>query len=247
MVSLSLQFNSNSLTATQVLNTLFLAWAFGALPAYFWVVYLVQGFALLPLRLWRMAHATPNEFFYLLDLGWISIIGLLCWLSSLSYLGLAAQKTLFCTAWAISNGPLLLSPALLRSSMMFHNLDQMLSVWIQLLPSLVMFHMAWSRDSVELAWPHIQTTDFFADIDPLQDIFLNACIYYAIWAFAFFFWLLTCGMRLARSGYDTSWHYALRGPRGEVVARALGKEDEHIIYTETNDFPLSHPGLIWKD
>eukprot|EP00439_Symbiodinium_sp_Y106_P081408 s1383_g20.t1 len=224
-----------------VSNTLLISWSFGALPSYFLMVYLVQTLIWLPCRWLAMVRASPKEVFYLLDVGWISKLCFFLWVIFLvSSATNESQKVIFCTAWAFCNGPLLLSPAILRSAMLFHSFDQMLSVWLQLLPALLMFHLAWNRDMVEAVWPETSINDFFLNIDPLRDILFNACRFYAIWAFIYLFWLLTCGLRLARNGYDSPFHYAMRGPRGKMVARLLGNQYDHMLYMETGEFPMSY-------
>ncbi|CAE7465782.1 GPC1 [Symbiodinium sp. CCMP2456] len=224
-----------------VSNTLLISWSFGAFPGHFLLVYLLQTLMWLPCRWTAMVRAKPKEVFYLLDVGWISILCFFLWVIFLvSSSTNESQKVIFCTAWAFCNGPLLLSPAILRNAMLFHSFDQMLSAWLQLLPALAMFHLAWSRDMVEAVWPEISINDFFLSIDPLRDILSSACGFYAVWVCIYLFWFLTCGLRLARDGYDTPFHYVVRGPRGKILARFLGTQDDHAIYVETGEFPMSY-------
>ncbi|CAL1143544.1 unnamed protein product [Cladocopium goreaui] len=181
----SKQFQSKGMTKFNfvfgVSNSLIVAWSFGALPGYFWIVaWLFSALILLPIRWNNMIKRLPKEhlppgrsygkslvppvghklrFRYWLDFCWCAnFVGVILLMALLfKDIDLHVQKWAFCAAWGLGNGPLLCAIAVLGNSLLFHDFDNTSSVLIHLFPSLVMYEMGWNREYVFEAFPKIFT------------------------------------------------------------------------------------------
>lgn len=226
-----------------VSNSLMVAWSFGALPGYFWIVYVIEVFVLLPVRWSRMIQREPKEHLYWLDFCWCAnFVGVVLLIILLFYeVDLDVQKWAFCAAWGLGNGPLLCAIAVLGNSLLFHDFDNASSVLIHLFPSLVMYEMGWNREAVQEAFPSIFTYHFFNDIHLWHDIYNNAAMSYFAWLLPYAGWLLTCGMSAPSCGYDTIFHFTMRGAGGHVTSKILRvPPEEHKELVRANSFPRSY-------
>jgi len=246
----SKQFQAKGMTKFNfvfgVSNSLMVAWSFGALPGYFWIVYLIEVFVLLPIRWNNMIKRRPKEHLYWLDFCWCAnFVGVILLMALLfKDIDVSVQKWAFCAAWGLGNGPLLCAIAVLGNSLLFHDFDNTSSVLIHLFPSLVMYEMGWNREDVREAFPSIFTYHFFNDIRLWQDIYYNSAVSYLFWMFLYAGWLLTIGMTSPHRGYDTIFHHTMRGAGGQVVSKILKfSREEHKEFVNTNNFPRSY--AIW--
>mmetsp|Transcript_49711 Transcript_49711/g.116082 ORF Transcript_49711/g.116082 Transcript_49711/m.116082 type:complete len:366 (+) Transcript_49711:79-1176(+) len=225
-----------------VANSFFVVWAFGALPGYFWIVYLVEVFLLLPLRWLKMIAARPREHLYWLDFCWMANFGGVIVLLALltTDVSAATQKWCFCVAWGLGNGPLLGAAALLGNALLFHDFDNTSSVLIHLFPALVMFEMGWNREIVHANFPEIFKYEFFPEIDMWGDIYCKSAFVYGVWWVLYTTWLLTLGCHCPRWGYDTIFHFSMRGISGRAVAKML-RTDKKVLdtYIKTDEYPRS--------
>lgn len=228
----SKQFQSKGMTKFNfvfgVSNSLIVAWSFGALPGYFWIVYIVEALILLPIRWNNMIKRLPKEHLYWLDFCWCAnFVGVILLMALLfKDFDLHVQKWAFCAAWGLGNGPLLCAIAVLGNSLLFHDFDNTSSVLIHLFPSLVMYEMGWNREDVFEAFPNIFTYHFFNGIRLWEDIYYNAAVSYMAWWLPYAGWLLTIGMTAPKRGYDTIFHHTMRGAGGTVVSKLLGFSPE---------------------
>ncbi|CAJ1372959.1 unnamed protein product [Effrenium voratum] len=226
-----------------VSNTLFVAWSFGALPGYFWIVYLAEAILLLPIRWFRMIRRTPKEHLYWLDFCWCAnFAGVLFLLALLvGDQPLLLQKWSFCAAWGLGNGPLLCATAVLGNSLLFHDFENASSVVIHLLPALVTYSMGWNRDALLEAFPQIFTYQIWDEIRPWEDIFANAAEAYLFWWFLYAAWLLSIGVNSPRCGYDTIFHHTMTGAGGIVTRKILRvTSEEHKRLVKDRSFPRSY-------
>lgn len=82
--------------------------------------------------------------------------------------------------FAIANGPLALAIAMWRNSLVFHSLDKMTSMFIHILPALVMFSQRWHDHLSHKQFP------FFEEMETsitttLFDFYINPFIWYLVW------------------------------------------------------------------
>lgn len=246
----SKQFQSKGMTKFNfvfgVSNSLIVAWSFGALPGYFWIVYIVEALILLPIRWNNMIKRLPKEHLYWLDFCWCAnFVGVILLMALLfKDIDLHVQKWAFCAAWGLGNGPLLCAIAVLGNSLLFHDFDNTSSVLIHLFPSLVMYEMGWNREYVFEAFPKIFTYHFFNGIRLWEDIYYNAAVSYMAWWLPYAGWLLTIGMTAPKRGYDTIFHHTMRGAGGAVVSKLLGfSPEEQKEMARGNSFTRGY--AIW--
>eukprot|EP00439_Symbiodinium_sp_Y106_P029151 s7080_g3.t1 len=226
-----------------VANSLFVAWSFGALPGYFWIVYIMEVCVLLPIRWRKMINASPKQHLYWLDFCWMANFFGVFLLLALMVCSIppGIQRWCMCASWGLGTGTLLCATTALGNALLFHDLDNVCAVLIHLFPSLVMYELGWKRGDVHAAWPRIfLQCNFFESLDPME-IISNACLVYGVWFLLYVSWLLAFGLRCPKHGYDTIFHWAMRGSAGSVVAKILRRQPEvHATYAESNDFPREY-------
>jgi hypothetical protein len=82
--------------------------------------------------------------------------------------------------FSIANGPLALAVALWRNSVVFHSLDKMTSMFIHILPALVMFSQRWQDHISKKEFPLFEQMDETI-VTTLVDFWWHPFVYYAIW------------------------------------------------------------------
>uniref|UniRef100_A0A7S2Q1C6 Glycerophosphocholine acyltransferase 1 n=1 Tax=Skeletonema marinoi TaxID=267567 RepID=A0A7S2Q1C6_9STRA len=82
--------------------------------------------------------------------------------------------------FSIANGPLVLAVAMWRNSLVFHSLDKMTSMFIHILPALVMFSQRWQDHISNKEFPLLEEMDETI-VTTLIDFWWNPFVYYAIW------------------------------------------------------------------
>jgi len=235
-----------------VTSLLLVTWVFGVMPEHFWIIYIVGTFILFPLRWQHMARAKPlPEVLSWLDFCWI--VNILCNIGLYLYVlngcirqsgsvlhALSAdrvRKVVFCTFWGIATGPLQCAALALRNALVFHDVDNTVSVFIHVCPSLLMFTLRWHAEKVASTWPTLFHLDYFDSIEPWSDIYLKAVLAYWIWFVPFTLWMATCGLKMPSKGFDTVFHSLMRG--SNPVAKILGwSKEEQDERAKKNDFTI---------
>jgi len=128
--------------------------------------------------------------------------------------------------------------AALRNSLVFHDVDNTVSVFIHLYPSLLMFTLRWHADKVLSAWPGLFRLDYYDSIEPWSDIYLKSVVAYFIWCVPFTLWMVTCGLRMPSKGFDTVFHALMRGSNPVAVILGWSKEEQDRR-AKSNDFTVS--------
>ncbi len=82
--------------------------------------------------------------------------------------------------FSIANGPLILAVAMWRNSLVFHSLDKMTSIFIHILPALVMFTQRWQDHISKKEFPLFEQMDG-SIVTTLVDFWWQPFVYYAIW------------------------------------------------------------------
>lgn len=245
-----------------VMNVILIAYIWGAFPEHFWILYIGEMLVMLPLRWHRMAKAKPmNECLYWLDFCWVSTFVATAVLFIFAFRGVARamsadgwtvgfmpieqsmspewRKRIFWIFWGVGNGPLLGSVGALGNGVIFHSVDNMLSLFIHLLPSLVLFTLRWQTDAVRQAWPHVFKLDYMGEVDESRDILHGCAVYYALWLAPFTLWMLTTGLNAPTRMCDTVFHANMRGgPVSTVVQTTCQKRkrDEQKKRAEQNQY-----------
>lgn len=221
-------------------------------PQYFWILYIAETLVLFPLRWQHMMAAKPlPEVLSWLDFCWIANI--MCNVMLIFYViydfehasfgfmkfigSGAVRKILFCAFWGVANGPLLSAVGALGNSLVFHDVDNTVSVFIHLCPSLLTFTFRWKSDQIVSTFPGLFHLDYFDSVDPWRDIYILSVCGYFVWFVPFTLWMCTCGLGMPSNGYDTVFHSMMRG--GSPIPRMLGwtKEEENTR-AENNDYTV---------
>lgn len=82
--------------------------------------------------------------------------------------------------FSIANGPLILAVAMWRNSLVFHSLDKMTSIFIHILPALVMFSQRWQDHITKKEFPLFEQMDGTI-VTTLVEFYWQPFVYYAIW------------------------------------------------------------------
>lgn len=82
--------------------------------------------------------------------------------------------------FSISNGPLCMAIVMWRNSLVFHSLDKMTSMFIHILPSLVMFSIRWGDHLAEKSFPICETMNGTV-LDNMREFWWSPFAYYALW------------------------------------------------------------------
>lgn len=82
--------------------------------------------------------------------------------------------------FSIANGPLILAVAMWRNSLVFHSLDKMTSIFIHILPALVMFSQRWQDHLSQKEFPLFEQMDGTI-VTTLVDFWFQPFVYYVIW------------------------------------------------------------------
>jgi hypothetical protein len=226
-----------------VTNSLLVAWIFGALPEHFWIVYILEIMVLFPLKF----HITwkAKQHFYWLDFCWVANILMFLGLLLLAFdtcfpeivIGELGRKALFCMAFGIACGPLVLAAGVLGNALIFHDIENTSAVLIHLVPSLLMYTLRWKHEVLHETWPDIFQLDYLTELDPWKDIFMWASLVYTLWLILYSVWLISHGMNLPKRGYDTIFHYLLRGGLGTQIGKLIGRsKEEQAERASNNDF-----------
>jgi len=236
-----------------VASLLLVTWVFGVMPEHFWIVYIVGASILFPLRWRHVVRAKPlPKVLSWLDFCWVANIlcniGLYlivlhgCIRQSGSFLHAlgadSVRKVAFCTCWGVATRPLACAAVALRNALVFHDVDNMASVFIHILPSLLMFTLRWHAVKVASTWPTFFHLDYFDSIEPWSDIYLKSVVAYWIWFVPFTLWMATCGLKMPSKGLDTVFHSLMR--KGSTpVATILGwSKEEQDQRAKKNDFTI---------
>jgi len=215
-------FNEKNFAAG-VLNSFFVAYAFGKWPEHFWILYLVETAVLVPVKFLHMVRAKPlNEALYYLDLCWmlnfVGMVALACF-ALVDRFDLPdpttpeIRKHVYLAAAGAACGPLLGATALLPFvAFLFHDVRTMTGLFIHILPPMVAYTFMWHGDEIHDAWPRVFKLNYLDDVRFFPEggpLFLpftglgtvagNAIALYFCWFVPYVIWMVAVGMDLPRS------------------------------------------------
>jgi hypothetical protein len=248
-----------------VCNCLFIVYMFGAYPQHLWLIYLCEGMIMLPRKFYNMWYAKPlNEALYYLDFCWImNFTGLgIALLLSTKFLLLSdhARETFFNALLGVSCGVLMGANIILPFvACLFHDVNTMTSLFIHLMPPLVMYTFMWNSSDINTAWPNIFHLNYLDRIQffPQSGIFVLpglgldsvvgcSILLYLLWWIPYVIFMLHIGIDLPNKmkqecpKWDTVFHSTMRG--GTCIAigkvfRGRSKQDS-LKQMEDSNFDL---------
>jgi len=209
-----------------VLNSLLVAYVFGAFPEHFWLVYLMECSYLIPAKFMKMLQAKPLcEAFYYLDFCWMmNFLGLLSVFFLImngreegEFTTQELRRNLYMATFGIACGPLTGATAILPFvAFLFHDLNTMTNLVIHMMPPMLLYTLQWHTDSIRKAYGSIFDLSYLADVNffptgnnalwwwflypPLGkgSIAGNAVIVYIAWFIPYTSWMLLFGLELPR-------------------------------------------------
>lgn len=206
-----------------VLNCFIVAVVFSAYPQHFWLLYVLESVILFPLKVSYLMSLRPlNGIYYLLDYCWIMNFTAVLVIMFLVVFNVPddIHEELFGAAFGAACGPLLGATATLNFIVLvFHDHNEMLSVFIHIFPPMVLYTMKWENEKIREAWPEIFDLDYDIEFDM---IYRNSMILYFIWFIPYTIWFLREGLDLPLQqytslddssevfAYDTNFHYNMR-------------------------------------
>jgi len=193
-----------------VLNCFLITYVFAAFPQHLWILYVVEGLILFPLKVKFLWQGKPlNQIYYLLDYCWImNIVGLFALVALVTGKDVFSdvfRKHLFLAAYGTACGPLVGATSVLPFiSLIFHDLHSMTSVFIHFYPPLLFYILRWRPDEVLASWPntfYLEYDDisFFSKDQFIGTVFGNTMIAYMAWFVPYFSWQWFIGLDLPRS------------------------------------------------
>lgn len=198
-------------------NAIFVAYAMSAYPEHMWLIFCVEGLALFVQRTRNVvvpkSMAFPGKpsqimirLFYMLEFcyyaNYTGLVVAVVLFSSPAFITQSMARWTFAAGFGVS-GSLLGATAAFRNRLLFHDIDNTVSVFIHFFPALVMYTIRWHYDRLAAAWPSLFFRGPFDDLAPWE-IFAGAAGFYLTWFVPYFAWMLCCGRRLPlNKAFDT--------------------------------------------
>lgn len=194
-----------------VMMVLASALMFGLAPEWIHVVYSVHIMYFLPTRFY--VYKKKHWHYFLFDLCYYAQI--LC----LAYLWFApANTTLWVSAYLLSHGSLASAVITWRNSLVFHDLDKVISLFIHIYPPFVFTVIRHFYPNVETRFPAAAKVK---QLEIGQSIFLSTIIY-LIWQTLYWKFVLVDRRKKIESGQrTTSFSFLINEKRG-VIGKVLG-------------------------
>lgn len=129
------------------------------------------------------------------------------------------------TYFLLSEGPLVWSVATFKNAMVFHNFDQMISLWLHLSPALVGWTFRWHDEAFEKTFPGLFQFDVDGPMPYLTNFLRTTALYLALWLIPYYLFMFKIGSnRIKDRGYDTLFLYMTQ--KGGILAEPLGNYEE---------------------
>ncbi|KAG9094554.1 hypothetical protein FRC06_010696 [Ceratobasidium sp. 370] len=194
-----------------VMMVLASALMFGLAPEWIHVVYSVHVLYFLPTRFY--VYKKKHWHYFLFDLCYYAQI--LC----LAYLWVApGNTTLWVAAYLLAHGSLASAVITWRNSLVFHDLDKVISLFIHIYPPLVFTVIRHFYPNVESRFPAAAKVK---ELEVGQSLFLNTIIY-LIWQTLYWKFVLVDKRKKIESGQrTTSFSFLLNDQRG-FIGKMLG-------------------------
>ena len=193
-----------------VMMVLASALMFGLRPEWLHIVYSIHVAYFLPTRFY--VYKKKHWHYFLFDLCYYAQI--LC----LAYIWWApANTTLWVAAYLLSHGSLASAVITWRNSLVFHDLDKVISLFIHIYPPFVFTVIHHFYPNVEQRFPAAVKVQY---LEPAQSIFLSTIIY-LIWQTLYWKFVLVDRRKKIESGQrTTSFSFLLNDKRG-AIGKAL--------------------------
>jgi len=200
-------------------------------PEWYWLFH--NGFVFFLVALRFVYYKAKGWHYYLFEFCYFCNYWLVL-LNALSLLRWYGKGTTFLSEYheelmrsyfLLAEGPLLWSVMTFKNSMVFHNFDQMISLWLHLSPALVGWTFRWYDDEIEKTFPGLFQFDVGGPMDYRPNFFRTVVLYLALWLIPYYLFMFRIGShRIKERGYDTLFHYMTRP--GGLLAGPLGKYEE---------------------
>jgi hypothetical protein len=227
-------------------NAIFVAWTFSAYPEHMWLIFFVEALVLFALRARNVI--APKQMpipggppqlmirlFYMLEFcyyaNYVGLVVAVVLPFHEAWFTATVAKSLFAAGFGVS-GSLLVATAAFGNQLLFHDVDNTVSMLIHFFPALVFYTLRWHYERLEAAWPSLFYRGPFDDI-ALWDIFGYAVGFYMTWFVPYLIWMLCGGRRLPQNktfdtclrlnpesniSHDTVFHFNMR----DTAAISLG-------------------------
>jgi hypothetical protein len=237
-----------------VLNTLLIAWVFGAHPEHFWLLFLVESSVLLPLKIYQDYTARPMcQVFYYLDYCWVMNFLIILAFYALMLCGdrvdINLRHHMFTAVLGVGCGSLLGATGILPfAAVVFHDSSVMTSLFVHLVPPMLLHTFLWNPSLILQTWPTVfhfhqeevrmwpgegWTAPFVLPWNALGTVVGDTMIIYWVWFVLYVLWMLTFGLELTRTKKD---------PSGKIVAKP---KYDTVYYSLARDSFLLAAGHLW--
>lgn len=207
-----------------VFNVVFSTWVLSVYPWNYWIWHCVKNLTLLLIRLERFYrkgwHYFLLDFCYIVN--YLSVIYFItCILKAnvpqffflrryLNHLG----PMLFRVAFAWANGPLALSIAVFKNSLVFHSFDHIAILAVHIGPPLAIWGMRWWFKELELQWPDtfhlgVESTALQSTSEYVTSLWgYPSLLYVLMWTLPYFAIIFVLKQqRIKSKGYVTMYSY----------------------------------------
>jgi hypothetical protein len=171
----------------------------GQWPQYFWIWHLVNAIVLISIR-WYVFRQDKQHYFLYDFCYWANLY-------SIVYVTISAENhNMFQVLFMVSNGPLAWSIPAFKSRAVFHNLQQMTTIFIHFSPMALTFCLRWTNAKHEFAICEggDKNPDSCGDISASHLVILAITRFYLWWMVLYFMWVfIILDKRVKRKGYTT--------------------------------------------
>lgn len=212
---------------------------FAAYPQHFWIVFIIQSYATLIIRMWSSTKVKPLScVLFTLDFSYVNTLLCSIFFTYIALKGASGsvtewetefQKHAFLSFYGTTTGPIIVTTGIF-GILMFHQSRHISFCLLLILPVLLFFTLRWYRDEVVEAWPKVfhalpQDITYWPNKDMFfGTVFGNSFTLYIMWYMPFFIWQWYTGIDLARTNrkkklpngdpaptiFDTPLHYNMR-------------------------------------
>lgn len=226
-----------------VANVMFSSWLIGAFPWAYWVHHLFKLIVYMSYRVYNFSERKLQ--FWLFDYCYV----INYWIVLYYVLSLAGvcpwPETVFRVAFTSVVGPLALSVAAFRNSLVFHSSDQLIILAIHFSPNVAIWGMRWWPKELDQSFPGIFNIGCGSDPPQQFSLFFSKeecpatfsqlygwpIFIYALWAITYylFFFVFAKGI-LKRGGYYTMFEDMSKNTAVKAVLNLGGSWGQELKY-----------------
>jgi len=192
-------------------------------PAYFWLLYGIKCFVLIPSWL-VVVTRIYNGVLFILDYCWVMSVcsGFYMLLTLLGAIPAGLRTSAFLAFFAASTGPLGWACLLLHNGVIFHSVEKTTSLFIHITPLLTCWTIRTYPEQLAATWPGAFPEPSELSNVTFAELYYHGFVVYFVWLVLYSTWLLTSGVGCPEKGRETVFNYLHKGGLHKVLRRITG-------------------------